>query len=154
MKEKIVCPVCGHVTERYKNPFPTVDVIVEIGGRVLLVQRRNPPYGWAIPGGFVDYGESAEDAAVREIKEETGIDITGLTQFRCYSAPDRDPRFHTITMVFTAASTGKPVAGDDAAHVGLFDRDNLPSPIAFDHAQILADYFSSHPKHTQGKAHV
>ena len=143
MIEKIVCPKCGYATERYKNPFPTVDVIIDIGGRVVLVKRKNPPYGWAIPGGFIDWGESAEDAAEREIREEIGITITGLEQFHCYSDPKRDPRFHTITVVFTAAGTGNPTAGDDAAEVGLFDADTLPSPLAFDHEHILKDYFGS-----------
>ena len=141
--EKNICPKCGHVTEQHKNPLPTVDVIIDINGRIVLVKRKNPPYGWAIPGGFVDYGESAETAAVREIKEETGLEITDLKQFHCYSDPDRDPRFHTITVVFTAKSTGKPVAGDDAADIGLFDTDILPSPLAFDHKKILEDYFTS-----------
>ena len=122
MIEKIVCPQCGYVTERYKNPFPTVDVIISIGGKIVLIKRKNPPSGWAIPGGFVDYGESAGDAAQREIKEETGIDITDLKQFRCYSDPGRDPRFHTITVVFTATGTGTPVAGDDAAETAFHRR--------------------------------
>jgi ADP-ribose pyrophosphatase YjhB (NUDIX family) len=143
MIEKESCPNCGNVTERYKNPYPTADVIVEIGGKIVLIKRKNPPAGWAIPGGFIDYGESAEDAAVREIREETGLEITGMKQFHTYSAPDRDPRFHTLTVVFTAISTGTPVAGDDAAEAALFDRDNLPSPLAFDHEQVLRDYFES-----------
>lgn len=141
MIEKIICPICGHSIERYKNPFPTADVIVDIGGKIVLINRKNPPYGWAIPGGFIDYGERAEDAASREIKEETGLQITGLTQFHVYSDPKRDPRFHTITIVFTAQGTGTPSAGDDAAGVGLFGKNELPSPLAFDHARILADYF-------------
>lgn len=143
MKEKVVCPKCGNVTERYKNPLPTADVIVDIDGRVVLVKRKNPPEGWAIPGGFIDYGESAEDTAIREIREETGLEITDLKQFHCYSKPDRDPRFHTLTVVFTAKSTGIPSAGDDAAEAKLFDKNNLPSPLAFDHEQILTDYFNS-----------
>ena len=146
MKEKIICPVCGYIIERHKNPYPTVDVIVEIDGKVLLIRRKNPPYGWALPGGFIEYGESAEEAAVREIREETGIRITGLRQFRCYSDPGRDPRFHTITVVFGATSTETPVAGDDAAETGLFDPDHLPSPLAFDHGIILHDYFSERRK--------
>ena len=146
MKEKAKCPICGHVTERYKNPLPTVDVIVEIGGKIALIKRKNPPYGWAVPGGFVDYGESAEDAGVREMKEELGLDITNLEQFHCYSDPHRDPRFHTITIVFTATAEGIPTAGDDAAEAGLFDADSLPSPLAFDHASILGDYFASRKK--------
>lgn len=143
MVEKIVCPKCGHLIERYKNPLPTADVIVDIDGKVVLVKRKNPPYGWALPGGFINYGESAENTAVREIREETGLEITGLKQFHCYSDPERDPRFHTLTVVFTARSTGTPAAGDDAAGVGLFDVDNLPLPLAFDHESILNDYFKS-----------
>lgn len=143
MKEKIVCPDCGHTIERWKNPFPTADVIVDIGGKVVLVKRKNPPEGWAIPGGFIDYGESAEDAAVREIREETGLEITDLCQFRVYSAPDRDPRFHTLTVVFTANSTGVPEAGDDAGEADLFGPDELPENLAFDHADVLDDYFKS-----------
>jgi ADP-ribose pyrophosphatase YjhB (NUDIX family) len=141
MIEKIICPICGHITEQYKNPFPTVDVIVEIGGKIVLVNRKNPPYGWAIPGGFIDYGESAEEAAAREIKEETGLDVTDLTQFHVYSDPNRDLRFHTITIVFTAKGNGSPLAGDDAAGVGIFGEDELPAPLALDHARILSDYF-------------
>ncbi|MBN1290940.1 MAG: NUDIX hydrolase [Candidatus Latescibacteria bacterium] len=143
MLEKIICPICGHITEQYKNPKPTADVIVEINGKILLIKRKNPPYGWAIPGGFIDYGESAEDAALLEIKEETGIELSRITQFRCYSAPDRDPRSHTITVVFIAQSQEQPIAGDDALETGLFEQDNLPSPIVFDHAEILRDYLVS-----------
>jgi len=143
MLEKIVCPVCGHVTERYKNPYPTVDVIIDVEGKVVLVKRKNPPFGWAIPGGFIDYGESAEDAARREAMEETGLEITGLEQFRCYSDPGRDPRFHTVTIVFTAESKGVPSAGDDAGEAELFGPDELPESMAFDHGRILMDYFSS-----------
>lgn len=140
MSEKIICPNCGHVLNEYKNPSPTADVIVEIGGKVLLIRRGNPPYGWAIPGGFIDYGESAEDAAVREIREETGIEVENLRQFGVYSDPARDPRFHTLTVVFTATSTGTPLAGDDAAEARLFDLDALPDDLAFDHGRILEDY--------------
>ena len=140
---KIVCPKCGHAIERYENPLPTADVIVDINGKVILVKRKNPPQGWALPGGFINYGESAEETAVREIREETGLGITDLMQFYCYSDPARDPRFHTLTVVFTAKSTGTPVARDDAAGVGLFDKDNLPLQLAFDHESILNDYFKS-----------
>ena len=143
MIEKIICPICGHITERYKNPYPTVDVIVDIGGKIVLVNRKNPPCGWAIPGGFIDYGESAEDAATREIREETGLDVTDLTQFHAYSDPNRDPRFHTITILFTAKASGTPSAGDDASLAGIFGEEELPSPLAFDHSMILADYFLS-----------
>lgn len=147
MRTKRVCPACGHETEEYRNPKPTVDVIVEIDGKILLVRRKNPPFGWAIPGGFIDYGESAETAAVREIREETGVEISGLIQFHCYSDPRRDPRHHTVTIVFTASGEGTPRAGDDAAGCGLFTGDALPSPLAFDHADILADYFRAKREH-------
>ena len=142
MIEKITCPGCGYIIERHKNPFPTVDVIVEIGNKVLLIKRRNPPHGWALPGGFVEYGESVEEAAEREIYEEAGIYLSDLKQFRCYSTPNRDQRFHTITMVFSATSTDKPSAGYDAAKAVLFSLDELPSPIVFDHIKILEDFFS------------
>ena len=138
-----ICPRCGHATEAYKNPLPTVDVIIDIDSRVVLIKRKNDPPGWAIPGGFIDYGESAEDAARREMREETNLEISDLRQFHTYSNPDRDPRFHTVTIVYTAKSIGTPVAGDDAGEVGLFDPDDLPAPLAFDHAEILKEYFRS-----------
>ncbi len=143
MKEKVVCLSCGHVTERYRNPYPTADVIVTIDGGIVLIKRKNPPYGWAIPGGFIDCGESAEDAARREIREETGLEIDNLRLFGVYSDPERDPRFHTLTVVFTATAKGAPKAGDDAAEAQLFDPASLPSPLAFDHAKILGDYIRS-----------
>jgi len=108
----------------------------------VLIERRNPPPGWALPGGFVDYGESYETAAAREAFEETGITVTNLRQFRTYSEPGRDPRFHTASTVFIATGEGRPVAGDDAGKAELFNRANLPE-LAFDHARILADYFAS-----------
>ncbi len=127
----------------FRNPFPTVDIIIEINGGVVLVKRKNPPHGWALPGGFVDYNESLEDAAVREAKEETGLDIELIRQFHTYSKPGRDPRFHTITTVYIAKAKGTPKAGDDAKDVGIFQRDNLPDNIVFDHKDILEDYFSN-----------
>ncbi len=127
----------------YRNPFPTVDIIIEIDGGVVLVKRKNPPYGWALPGGFVDYGESLEDAAIREAREETGLEIELIRQFHTYSAPGRDPRFHTITTVYIARAEGTPRAGDDAGEVGVFTRDTLPEDIAFDHRDILEDYFTN-----------
>ena len=137
----VTCPECGHLVYRYRNPIPTVDIIIEVGTGVVLIKRRNPPHGWAIPGGFIDYGESAEEAAVREAAEETSLNVTELRQFRVYSAPDRDPRHHTLTVVFTARGGGVPRAADDAEEIGVFDRESLPSPMAFDHAEILHDYF-------------
>ena len=103
--------------------------------------RKNEPIGWAIPGGFVDYGESLEDAAVREAKEETSLDVTLEGQLKTYSRPDRDPRQHTISTVFTAFGRGTPRAADDAAEIEVFTEDTLPNPIMFDHREILSDYF-------------
>ena len=137
------CPNCGHVVFTYRNPIPTTDVIIRTERGVVLIKRKNPPHGWAIPGGFVDYGESAERAAVREAREETGLAVENLKLFGVYSDPDRDPRFHTLTVVFTATARGVPQAADDAAEIGEFTRETLPAPIAFDHATILDDYFSS-----------
>jgi len=125
----------------HRNPVPTVDIIIEITGKIVLIRRRNPPHGWALPGGFIDYGESAEAAARREAREETGLDIADLKQFHCYSDPARDPRQHTISIVFSARASGQPRPGDDAAGLRLFDPTALPEDIAFDHRQILTDYF-------------
>jgi ADP-ribose pyrophosphatase YjhB (NUDIX family) len=125
-----------------RNPYPTVDIIIEIDGGIVLIERKNPPHGWALPGGFVDWGESLEDAAVREATEETSLDVTLDRQFHAYSDPSRDPRHHTITVVFVAQATGTPKAHDDAVNLGIFTQDTLPSPIVFDHATILDDYFS------------
>ncbi len=136
------CPRCGEEIETYRNPIPTVDIIIELDGRgIVLIKRKNEPRGWAIPGGFVDYEESLETAAVREAKEETGLDVTLLRQLHTYSTPDRDPRHHTITTVYTAAASGTPAAADDAEEIGVFSESTLPHPLMFDHAEILADYF-------------
>ncbi len=134
------CPHCSKKIS-LRNPVPTVDIIIEIDGAVVLIKRKNPPHGWALPGGFVDYGESFEVAALREAQEETGLAVTALRQFHTYSDPGRDARMHTASTVFTARAQGRPVAGDDAAQAELFTRDNLPE-LAFDHARILADYFA------------
>lgn len=136
------CPHCKAEIESHRNPTPTVDIIIEIGEQIVLIERKNPPYGWALPGGFVDYGESYETAALREAEEETSLRVTGLRQFHTYSEPDRDPRGHTASTVFIGTSDGPPRAGDDAARAELFDQDTLP-PLAFDHARILEDYFKS-----------
>ena len=135
------CPKCGHHLKNYKNPLPTVDIIIEIKGGIVLIERKNKPFGWALPGGFVDYGESLEQAAVREALEETGLQINLKQQLKTYSAPDRDPRHHTISTVFLATANGFPHAGDDASKADIFIQQNLP-PLAFDHEKILADYFS------------
>jgi ADP-ribose pyrophosphatase YjhB (NUDIX family) len=109
---------------------------------IILIKRKNSPKGWALPGGFVDFGETLEQAATREAKEETGLDVQLTRQFHSYSAPDRDPRQHTISTVFLAHAAGKAEAGDDAADLGVFHEDNLPENIAFDHKDILRDYFN------------
>jgi ADP-ribose pyrophosphatase YjhB (NUDIX family) len=127
--------------KNHKNPVPTVDIIIECESEIVMIKRKNPPVGWALPGGFVDYGETLESAAVREAREETGLDVELVRQFHTYSAPDRDPRQHTITTVYIARATGKPLGGDDAAEARLFSRDRLPEPIVFDHERILDDYF-------------
>ena len=125
----------------YRNPVPTVDIIIEVEkGKILLIERVNEPFGWALPGGFVDYGESLENAARREAKEETGLGIHLVRQFHAYSDPSRDPRQHTLTVVFLAEAEGTPRAGDDAKNCQAFSLDNLPSPLAFDHEKIIEDY--------------
>lgn len=124
------------------NPIPTADLIIEYNRRIVLIKRKNPPEGWALPGGFVEYGESLEAAAVREAKEETGLEVELLRQFHTYSDPKRDPRHHTITTVFIAKAKGKAIAGDDAKEIDVFTKDTLPEQIAFDHRDIINDYFS------------
>jgi 8-oxo-dGTP diphosphatase len=125
-----------------RNPYPTVDIIIETGHGIVLIERKSPPNGWAIPGGFVDWGESLEEAAVREAREETSLRIELIRQFHTYSDPRRDPRHHTITTVYIGSAGGIPRAADDAGAVGIFTQATLPSPLAFDHADILSDYFS------------
>lgn len=136
------CPECGRECKSYRNPFPTVDVIIETNGGIVLILRKNPPYGWALPGGFVDYGESLEEAAVREAYEETGLKVTLKCQLHTYSDPARDERFHTISTVFLAQADGLPVAADDAVEAAVFTRENMPD-LAFDHLRILEDYYKS-----------
>jgi ADP-ribose pyrophosphatase YjhB (NUDIX family) len=125
----------------YRNPAPTVDIIIELDGGVVLIERKNEPPGWALPGGFVDYGETLEEAAAREAEEETSLKVRLKCQMHAYSDPSRDPRKHTLSVVFVAGAEGAPEARDDARGVGVFTEETLPSPIAFDHARILADYF-------------
>lgn len=125
----------------FKNPVPTVDIIIEQGGMIALIERKNPPPGWALPGGFVDYNESLESAACREAFEETGLKVELLGQFHTYSDPVRDERQHNISTVFVAKATGKIKAGSDAQKAEFFTKKTLPEPLAFDHATILKDYF-------------
>lgn len=129
-----------------RNPVPTVDIIIKIKRKdgqdgIVLIKRKNPPFGWALPGGFVDYGESLEEAAVREAKEETSLDIQLKSQLHTYSDPNRDPRQHTITTVFIATAQGEPKARDDAQEIGVFTKEKINFPLAFDHNKILKDYF-------------
>jgi len=132
--------------KKYKHPIPTIDIIIEIereNGQegIILIKRKNPPHGWALPGGFVDYGESLEEAAVREAKEETSLDIRLKSQLHTYSDLKRDPRKHTISTVYVATAQGKPKAQDDAQDIGIFTREEINFPLAFDHRKIIADYF-------------
>jgi 8-oxo-dGTP diphosphatase len=142
--------------EKHKNPIPTADIIIEIyrddGKRgIILIERKNSPYGWAIPGGFVDYGETLEQAAVREAKEETSLDVQLEHQMFTYSDPNRDPRKHTISTVFIASADGKPIAQDDAKKIGIFTEDEISFPLTFDHRQILDDYFQFRKIHGYSK---
>ena len=128
----------------YRNPTPTVDIIIELSDKperpIVLIERRNPPYGWAIPGGFVDYGESVEAAAKREAQEETGLEVTLIEQFYVYSDPNRDPRQHTLSIVFLATAKREPVAADDAKNLEIFEPWRIPTNLCFDHDRILEDY--------------
>jgi 8-oxo-dGTP diphosphatase len=149
MSAKMRCPNCGHELQDFRNPVPTVDVIIETGNGIVLIRRRNPPPGWALPGGFVDYGETLEEAARREAFEETGLRVNLLRQLHSYSQPDRDPRLHTISTVFLATAEGLPTAGDDAAEAQIFNKENLP-PLAFDHREIINDYYRAKKTGCQG----
>ena len=142
VKRTVSCEKCGAPIEVFKNPLPTVDIIIEMdGGGIVLIHRKNEPRKWALPGGFVDYGESLEEAAKREAKEETSIEVSDLKQFHAYSDPKRDERSHNISVVFTAKGTGTPRAADDADDIGVFTSETLPGDLAFDHAEILNDFF-------------
>ena len=125
------------------GPRLAADAIIELpDGRIVLIERKNPPFGWAIPGGFVDCGESLETAAVREALEETGLTVSLTDLLYVYSDPARDPRGHTITAVFVATAEGIPVGADDALQAITVDELTLPQPLAFDHDRVLADYFT------------
>ncbi len=125
-----------------RYPKPTVDIIISYRGGIILIKRKNPPYGWAIPGGFIEYNERAEATARREAKEETNLDLLDLKQFHTYSNPGRDPRGHTVSIVFTARGKGTLKARTDASQAGIFTKKSLPRLIAFDHRRILKDYFN------------
>jgi 8-oxo-dGTP diphosphatase len=126
------------------TPLLAADALIELldypGRPFVLIERVYPPYGWAVPGGFVDVGETLEHAAIREAKEETSLDVELTCLLGIYSNPQRDPRNHTVTAVYIAQAHGTPIAADDAKNYGLFSFDNLPEQLAFDHAQVLNDY--------------
>lgn len=128
-----------------RNPAPTVDIIIEMIDRphrpIVLIERQFVPFGWAIPGGFVDYGESVEKAAQREAYEETSLSVKLIEQFHVYSDPSRDPRKHTLSVVFIATAKGEPRAADDAKDVGIFEFWQIPEQLCFDHSHILQDYW-------------
>ena len=141
------CPRCGFGILRHRNPVPTVDIIIEYQDQgLVLIERANPPFGWALPGGFVDYGESLETAARREAREETGLTVTLLGQFHTYSDPRRDPRQHTITTVYVAQGLGTPQAASDARRLEIFAPEQLPPILAFDHRLILLEYLNVRPQ--------
>ena len=143
MKKDVLCPLCGKPYSCYRNPTPTTDVVIYEPGRgVVIIARANPPLGYALPGGFIDEGEQAEAAAVREMREETGLDVELTGLLGVYSRPDRDPRRHTLSVVFTGRPRDPDAlrAGDDAVKAAFYPPDGLPEPLAFDHARILADF--------------
>ena len=141
MKKEIKCPKCGKVIETFHNPIPTVDIIIRLEGKLVLIERGEFPFGLAIPGGYVEYGESLETAAAREAKEETGLDLNNLEQFHAYSDPARDSRQHNISVVFHADGRGTPVAGSDAKKIVMIEPENIEEyDFAFDHKQILLEY--------------
>jgi 8-oxo-dGTP diphosphatase len=128
------------------TPAVAVDLVIELEDRpgrpVVLIRRRHPPAGHALPGGFVDVGETVEQAAVREAREETGLEVTLVALLGVYSEPGRDPRGHTVTIVWIATASGEPDAGDDAAAILVTDPSSAP-PLAFDHDRILSDYLAA-----------
>lgn len=143
MKKDVVCPHCGKPYSCFRNPAPTADVIIYEPGRgVVIIRRRHAPIGFALPGGFIDEGEQAEEAAVREMREETGLDVELTGLLGVYSRPKRDPRQHTLTVVFTGRARNPDAicAGDDAAQAAFYPMDALPQPLVFDHAEILEHF--------------
>jgi 8-oxo-dGTP diphosphatase len=130
----------------YRNPAPTVDIIIELidrpGRPIVLIERKNEPFGWAIPGGFVDYGESIETCAIREAKEEVSLQVKLVEQFYVYSDPQRDARQHTLAIAFIATATGEPMAADDAKNLGVFHQWEIPPNLCFDHDRIISDYWN------------
>lgn len=147
------CPECGAICGDFRNPFPTVDIIIRRGSQIAIIKRKNPPYGWALPGGFIDYRETSRDAAIREAKEETNLDVKNLQFFGVYDNPDRDPRAHMMSLVYFGEAEGEPKAQDDATEIRFIDiypllnpdtcreEDRLDIELAFDHLQIIEDFY-------------
>jgi 8-oxo-dGTP diphosphatase len=128
---------------RPKTPAVTVDIIIVLPtGEIVLIERKNDPQGFALPGGFVDIGETLEQAAIREAKEETGLDVTLMRQVHAYSHPSRDKRLHTVSIVFIASANGKPRGASDAKKAIAATPESFPKPLCFDHETILKDFLS------------
>ncbi|MFW6324619.1 MAG: NUDIX domain-containing protein [Desulfovibrionales bacterium] len=145
MPEATSCPHCGKPLSAYRNPIPTVDALIYQPGKgIVLIERKNKPHGWALPGGFVDYGETVEHAAIREVREETGLDVDLIHLLGVYSSPDRDPRKHTLSIVFLAVpQAGQHLTpGDDASSARFFSVEQIPKDLAFDHSRIVDDFLS------------
>ncbi|MDR1857603.1 MAG: NUDIX hydrolase [Desulfovibrio sp.] len=143
MQKSVTCPHCKRSFKQFANPVPTTDVVIHYHGRgVVIIRRANPPLGYALPGGFIEEGEQAEAAAVREMREETGLDVELTGLLGVYSRPGRDPRQHTMSVVFVGSPRDPDAikAGDDAAEAAYYQLDALPSPLVFDHAAILEDF--------------
>lgn len=145
MSKPLACPQCGTVIRKHSNPFPTVDIVIYHPARgIVLIDRANPPLGKALPGGFIDEGETAEQAAIREAKEETGLDVRLQGILGVYSDPTRDPRFHTMSVTYVATTDDpeKLRAGDDAANAAFYPLTALPQKISFDHDVAVEDFLS------------
>jgi 8-oxo-dGTP diphosphatase len=139
--KKNICEYLSHLI--IQGPFLVVNGIVEYhDGEIILIERTNPPFGWSLPGGFVDYNESVEAAVVREVKEETNLDFKNVIQFKTYSQPNRDPRFHTVAVIFVGKGEGLPKGDTDARQAQAFKLNELPANLTFDHKKIIEEYMA------------